>query len=78
VAAKGGHPRDPAWVANLRAHPDTEVQLGSRRLPVRARVAGRAERRRLWPRAVEHNPLWGGYQGRTAREIPLVILTPRG
>lgn len=77
VAAKGGHPQDPAWVGNLRAHPETEVQLGATRMPVRARVADRTERKRLWPRAVEHNPLWGSYQHRTTREVPLVILTPR-
>src|SRR5437868_14797363 len=39
VAAKGGHPNDPAWVHNLRAHPETEVQVGSRRTKVRAREA---------------------------------------
>src|SRR5687767_11286526 len=48
VASKGGHPRNPAWFHNLRAHPDVTVQVGSRRRPVRARVATAAQRRRLW------------------------------
>jgi F420H(2)-dependent quinone reductase len=74
VAAKGGHPRHPSWVHNLRAHPQTEVQIGSRRFEVRAREAGAEERRRLWPAAVEYNPLWGSYQRRTERTIPIVIL----
>ena len=77
VASKGGHPKNPAWFHNLRANPDTTVQVGSRRRPVRARVATRAERTRLWPRVVD---LYGGYrdyQERTEREIPLVILEPR-
>ena len=39
VASKGGNPRHPAWFHNLRAHPDVTVQVGSRRRPVRARVA---------------------------------------
>ena len=76
VASKGGHPRNPAWYHNLRATPDTTVQVGSRRRAVRARVATAAERKRLWPKVVE---LYGGYrdyQGRTEREIPLVILEP--
>jgi deazaflavin-dependent oxidoreductase (nitroreductase family) len=77
VAAKGGHPRDPAWLHNLRANPDTEIQLGSRRVAVRATEAGPEERRRLWPKAVGSNALWGHYQARTRREIPLVILRPR-
>jgi deazaflavin-dependent oxidoreductase (nitroreductase family) len=77
VASKGGNPRHPAWYHNLLAHPDTTIQVGSRRRPVRARVATDAERERLWPKAVETYPGYAGYQRRTTREIPLVILTPR-
>ena len=76
VASKGGYPRNPSWFHNLRANPDTTVQVGSERRPVRARVATPAERRELWPRVVD---LYGGYrdyQERTDREIPLVILEP--
>src|SRR5919199_1691631 len=65
--AKGGHPQNPAWFHNLRAHPEVEVQLGSKRIPVRAREANAEERRRLWPKAVEHNQFWGEYQKRTER-----------
>ena len=78
VASKGGYPRDPAWMHNLRAHPDTEVQIGRRRLKVHAREASAAERERLWPRAAEYNPHWARYRGRTTREIPFVLLEPRG
>lgn len=77
IASKGGHPRHPGWFHNLRAHPDTTVQVGARRIPVRARVATPQERERLWPRAVE---MWGpyeSYQRRTERTIPLVVLEPR-
>ena len=77
VASKGGHPRDPAWMHNLRAHPDTSVQLGRHRLRVHAREATPEERERLWPRAAEYNPHWGRYRTRTSREIPLVLLEPR-
>jgi len=76
VASKGGYPRNPSWYHNLRANPDTTVQVGSQRRAVRARVATHAERTRLWPKVVE---LYGGYreyQERTEREIPLVILEP--
>jgi F420H(2)-dependent quinone reductase len=77
VASKGGHPRNPAWYHNLRAHPDTEVQIGSERRLVRARVATPEERKRLWPKAVATYGGYAGYQQRTRREIPLVILEPR-
>jgi deazaflavin-dependent oxidoreductase (nitroreductase family) len=77
VASKGGHPRDPGWMYNLRAHPDTEVQIGRKRLKVHAREATPEEREQLWPRATEYNPHWGRYRERTTREIPLVLLEPR-
>jgi F420H(2)-dependent quinone reductase len=77
VASKGGHPRHPAWLHNLRADADTEVQIGRERIAVRAREAEGAERERLWPRAAEYNPAWGRYRERTTREIPLVVLDRR-
>jgi deazaflavin-dependent oxidoreductase (nitroreductase family) len=77
VASKGGHPRNPAWFHNLRANPDTTMQIGSERRAVRARVAGPDERARLWPKAVAAYAGYRGYQERTQREIPLVILEPR-
>ncbi len=77
VASKGGYPRNPGWYHNLRAHPDTTVQVGSRRRPVRARVAAPEERKRLWPKAVEVYGGYRGYQERTTREIPLVVLERR-
>jgi F420H(2)-dependent quinone reductase len=77
VASKGGYPRHPAWYHNLMAHPDVDVQVGTRRRPVQARVAGPEERKRLWPMAVRAYSGYTGYQERTEREIPLVILEPR-
>jgi deazaflavin-dependent oxidoreductase (nitroreductase family) len=78
VGSMGGTPKDPAWVHNLRASPEVEIELGRERRAVRARVAGAEERARLWPRLVEHYPAFAAYQARTEREIPVVILAPRG
>ncbi len=36
VASKGGDPRAPGWYHNLKAHPDVEINLGPKRLPVTA------------------------------------------
>ena len=77
VASKGGHPRHPAWFHNLRANPDTTIQLGTQRRAVHARVADSEERARLWPRAEATYTGYRGYQERTDREIPLVVLEPR-
>jgi F420H(2)-dependent quinone reductase len=78
VGAKGGHPHNPGWIHNLRASPDTEIQVGPGKIEVRATEASPDERERLWPQAARYNPVWGRYQQRTQRTIPLVILTPRG
>jgi F420H(2)-dependent quinone reductase len=67
----------PPGFTNLRAHPDTTVQIGREHRAVHARVASPDERARLWPKAVETYAGYRGYQQRTDREIPLVILEPR-
>lgn len=77
IASKGGYPKNPAWFHNLVAHPDTTIQIGSKRMNVHARVAKPEERERLWKLAVA---VYGGYEDyrrRTDREIPLVVLDPR-
>ncbi len=77
VASKGGHPKHPGWYHNLRANPDTEIQVGSERRKVHARVADDEERERLWPKVVAQYGGYAGYQKRTGRKIPLVILERR-
>jgi F420H(2)-dependent quinone reductase len=78
VASKGGFPKHPAWYHNLVANPDTEVQVGSERRAVHARVATAEERERLWPMAIEQYHGYADYQARSkGREIPLLILEPR-
>jgi deazaflavin-dependent oxidoreductase (nitroreductase family) len=77
VASKGGHPKNPGWFHNLRAHPDVRIQIGSQHRDVRARIATDAERPRLWKKAVATYGGYRGYQERTDRQIPLVVLEPR-
>jgi deazaflavin-dependent oxidoreductase (nitroreductase family) len=77
VASKGGFPRHPAWFYNLKAHPDTTIQVGPRVLAVRARVADEAERERLWPLCLRTYRGFAGYQARAGRTIPLIVLAPR-
>jgi F420H(2)-dependent quinone reductase len=77
VASKGGYPKNPAWFHNLKAHPDTEVQVGREHRQVHARVATPEERERLWPRVVDNYGGYAEYQKRTERTIPLVILERR-
>jgi deazaflavin-dependent oxidoreductase (nitroreductase family) len=75
VASRGGDDRPPAWFLNLQADPEVGVSLqGEPRRPMRARVADADERARLWPRVVADHANYAGYQTRTTREIPLVLL----
>ena len=80
VASLGGAPRSPGWFFNLKANPDAEIQVGTKRTPVHARVvmSGDPERDRLWQLADRNNGgRYSAYQKMTDREIPLVVLSPR-
>jgi deazaflavin-dependent oxidoreductase (nitroreductase family) len=80
VASLGGAPKNPAWLHNLKANPETSVQVGREVRAVRARVATEDERTRLWPMAVKGYRPYASYQERAdqaGRTIPLVILQRR-
>ncbi len=77
VASRGGDDHHPAWFLNLRDDPHVEVSLrGAPKQPMTARVATPEERARMWPKIVTDHKNYGGYQKRTDREIPLVLLEP--
>ena len=77
VASRGGDDHHPAWFLNLCEHPDVEAAVGGRpKRPMRARVATSDERAALWPRVTATYKGYAGYQRRTEREIPLVLLQP--
>lgn len=77
VGSQGGLPKDPQWCSNLRAHPETSVELRGRGVVrVRARTAEPTERSRLWPKLVELYADFASYQSWTQRQIPVVILEP--
>ncbi|RZT87699.1 deazaflavin-dependent oxidoreductase (nitroreductase family) [Pseudonocardia sediminis] len=78
VASRGGDDTHPAWFLNLRDEPDVEVAVkGGPRQPMRARIADAETRARMWPTIADRYKNYAGYQRRTEREIPLVLLEPR-
>jgi deazaflavin-dependent oxidoreductase (nitroreductase family) len=78
IASKGGFTKHPAWYHNLRANPDTTVQIGREKREVHARLAADGEEReRIWNRAVELWPQYAAYQARTERRIPVIVLDRR-
>lgn len=77
VASRGGDDTHPAWFLNLRDNPEVEVALrGKPKERMRARIASPEERARLWPRVTADHKNYAGYQTKTEREIPLVLLQP--
>jgi deazaflavin-dependent oxidoreductase (nitroreductase family) len=77
IGSNAGHTRTPAWSLNLQANPEAEVEVGRKKLPVRARVATGEERADLWRK---HNEQYAGfdeYEARTDRDIALFVLEPR-
>jgi len=77
VASRGGDDTHPAWYLNLQANPAVQVRVvGKARRPMQARVATPAERARMWPLIAGRYATYAGYQKRTTREIPLVLLEP--
>jgi deazaflavin-dependent oxidoreductase (nitroreductase family) len=75
VASKGGYTKHPGWFHNLKANPDTVIELPREgKVAVRARVAPPEEREKLWRRVVELYKGYAAYQKSTSREIPLVVL----
>jgi len=74
IASVGGAPKHPAWYLNLLANPAATIEVGRRKLAVSATTALAEERARLWPLVVEMYAGYDGYQAKTTREIPLVIL----
>jgi F420H(2)-dependent quinone reductase len=79
VASNGGADRPPAWLHNLQANPDVEIQIGRERRKGAARV--------VEPTDPDYDRLWGivnagnrdryrAYQQKTARPIPVIVVTP--
>ena len=74
--SKGGAPKNPDWYHNLLANPKVTVEMGASTLDVVARVPGSDERGRIWERQKQLNPAFAGYENKTTRTIPVVILEP--
>ena len=77
VGSRGGAPKNPVWVYNLRADGDVEIRDEADVYTMRVReIAEGEERERLWALAVAAFPPYEEYQGRTARRIPVFLAEP--
>ncbi len=79
VGSAAGRDRNPAWVHNIRTHPEVTVEIGSdapaaataRELPVE-------QRDRIYEIVVQRAPGFGEYEKRTDRVIPVFELDRTG
>ena len=69
--------RNPDWYHNLQANPDTTVEVGDDTISVHARVAEGDERDKIWTKQKTNVPAFAGYEEKTDRQIPVIILEPR-
>ncbi len=76
IGSNAGHAKVPAWSLNLKANPDAEVEVGRKRLQVRARVAEGEERADLWRKSNDQYAGFDDYAERTGRDIALFVLDP--
>jgi F420H(2)-dependent quinone reductase len=79
VASNGGSDRPPGWLYNVEAKPGVEIQVGRQRSAATTQVvtADDADYPRLWTLVNDGNHgRYNGYQTKTSRKIPLVVVTP--
>ena len=76
-ASKAGADTNPDWYYNLKAHPDTQIEVGDATIDVHAEEILGPERNVLFERQVALYPGFGDYQRQTTRIIPVVSLTKR-
>jgi deazaflavin-dependent oxidoreductase (nitroreductase family) len=76
-ASKGGAPSHPDWYLNLAADPHVVVEVGPDRYDSVATPLEGEERDREFAAQAERNPVFGDYERKTSRVIPVVALTPR-
>jgi deazaflavin-dependent oxidoreductase (nitroreductase family) len=79
VASKGGADEPPAWLLNLEAKPEVEIQVGRERQKGRCRVVGPSDPdyAHLWKIVNDENgDRYTAYQESTSRPIPVVAVSP--
>jgi F420H(2)-dependent quinone reductase len=79
VASNYGSGKPPGWLLNISADPRVQIQDGPRRTGATARIVspGDPGYERMWQLVNDHNHgRYRGYQAKTSRPIPVVVLTP--
>jgi len=76
VASAGGAAKNPAWYANMAAHPDQVwIEFGGRQLRVTPAQLDGDARAQAWQRITQAQPRYAGYERKTDRAIPVIRLS---
>ena len=76
VASRGGDDRNPDWFLNLQADAAVEVEMDGSKRAMTAHVADVTEKADLWPKIIGPHANYAGYQKKTDRDIPVIVLAP--
>jgi deazaflavin-dependent oxidoreductase (nitroreductase family) len=76
VASAGGNDQNPAWFLNLRDDPAVKVRTEAGTVDMTARITSGEERADLWEKITAAHKNYAGYQTKTEREIPVVMIEP--
>ena len=77
VGSNGGAEKEPAWVANVAAMPEVEIEVGEGTVAAKPTIVREGpEWHRLHAAAVAYWPDILDYQTHTTRTFPLIVLDP--
>jgi deazaflavin-dependent oxidoreductase (nitroreductase family) len=76
-ASYAGEDVHPAWYHNLLANPDVTAEVGTDTVALHARDLPADERAPIWEKQKADYPGFAGYEQKTSRTIPVVLLERR-
>ena len=76
TAADAGSDHHPGWYHNILANPIVTIEVGERAYEAIATEPIGVERDRLYANRISETPRFAEYQAKTARKIPIILLTP--
>jgi len=74
LASMGGAPASPNWYFNMVANPEVTVEIGTDTYQAQAIVTEEADRAELYAEVVRRFPIFGEYEQRTSRKLPVIEL----
>ncbi len=74
VGSNSGRDEQPQWLANVVKNPVVTVEVGTEKFRARARITEGAERRRLLDDRIARVPIFGDYEKKAKRELPVLVL----